>query len=104
MKNTIPVFALQNRPVYRNGMTAEPKLFDQKHLREFREAADLKQQQLADLIGTSQPQIRRLEAGERELTKEWAVKLSPHLGRSPVELMFPKELRTQKTLSIVGRV
>ncbi len=46
------------------------------------------QVQLADRLSTSQPQIRRLEAGERRLTKEWAEKLAPHLGTTAAELMF----------------
>lgn len=48
-------------------------------LRRLRERAGLSQQQLADLASTSQPQIRRLEAGERALTTEWAIRLAPHL-------------------------
>lgn len=43
---------------------------------------------LAELAGTSQPQIRRLEAGERKLTKEWAERLAPHLNCSAEDLMF----------------
>ena len=56
-----------------------------KHLRETR---GLTQARLAELAGTSQPQIRRLEAGERQLTKEWAERLAPHLGLSASDLMF----------------
>jgi transcriptional regulator with XRE-family HTH domain len=97
MKNTIPVFALERRPLYRFGMEA----FEQ--LKTMRERAGLTQEELAKLAGTSQPQVRRLEAGERELTVPWARKLAPHLGVTPAEIIFP-EGRKPLTLSIVGRV
>lgn len=57
-------------------------------LREARERAGLTQAELAELVGTSQPQIRRLEAGDRTLSKIWAEKLAPHVGMSAEELMF----------------
>lgn len=55
-------------------------------LRDARTAAGLSQQQLADLAGTSQPQIDRLEKGRRRLTKRWATRLAPHVGKTPDEL------------------
>lgn len=58
-------------------------------LRHYREKAKLTQQGLADAAGTSQPQIRRLEAGERKLTKEWAERLAPVLSVSAETLLFP---------------
>lgn len=72
---------------YRNGMNP---------LRAFREKAGLSQQQLADLAGTSQPQILRLEkepdeAEYREMTATWALRLAPHLGIQPLQL-FPQLL------------
>lgn len=48
----------------------------------------LSQQALADLVGTSQPQIKRLEDGARKLTKEWAERLAPSLHTSAEVLMF----------------
>ncbi|WP_419906471.1 XRE family transcriptional regulator [Hoeflea sp.] len=57
-------------------------------IRQRREALGLTQAQLAERASTSQPQIRRLEAGERQLTKEWAERIAPHLGMTPSELMF----------------
>lgn len=57
-------------------------------IKSLREAKGLTQTRLAELAQTSQPQIRRLEAGERQLTKDWAVRLAPHLDISPSELMF----------------
>lgn len=58
-------------------------------LRHFRTKAGLSQQALATAAGTSQPQIKRLEAGERTLSKKWAEQLAPHLGVSAETLMFP---------------
>ena len=58
-------------------------------LKDAREAAALTQAALADLAGTSQPQIRRLETGERKFTREWAERLAPHLGASAEALLFP---------------
>lgn len=81
-----------------------PERRDQHHLKELRDALGLTQQQLAEKAGTSQPQIKRLEAGERELTVPWAERIAPHLGVTPVELMFPKTRPGPKTLPIVGRV
>lgn len=49
------------------------------------------QAQLAELAATSQPQIRRLEAGERRLSKEWAQRLAPHLGVAASQLMFGED-------------
>lgn len=63
--------------------------FGMSALKQFRERAKLTQQELADAVGTSQPQIRRLEAGERKLTKEWAERLAPALGIGAETLLFP---------------
>ncbi len=60
-------------------------------IKRLREALGLTQARLAELAATSQPQIRRLEAGERQLTKEWSERLAPHLGISASELMFGGE-------------
>lgn len=58
-------------------------------IRRLRQIKGWSQQHLADLAGTSQPQIKRLEAGERKLSIEWAERLAPHLGVSAKDLMFP---------------
>ena len=57
-------------------------------IRVLREKIGLTQQQLADAVGTSQPQIRRLEAGERRLTKEWAERIAVHLRTTAEILLF----------------
>lgn len=58
-------------------------------IRRLREEKDLSQAQLAELVGTSQPQIKRLEDGARKLTKEWAERIAPHLNVSAEHLLFP---------------
>jgi phage repressor protein C with HTH and peptisase S24 domain len=55
-------------------------------LREARERRGLTQEQLAEMAGTSQPQIDRLESGKRTLTIDWMVRLAPLLGVTPVDL------------------
>lgn len=57
-------------------------------IKELREKLKISQSALADAVGTSQPQIKRLEGGDRKLTKEWAERLSPHLGVAPEALLF----------------
>lgn len=69
-------------------------------LRELREAAGLNQTELARLVGTSQPQINRLEQGDRQITKKWALRLAPHLRVTPEFLLFGD----QKTAPVVGYV
>lgn len=59
----------------------------------------MSQARLAELVGTSQPQIKRLEAGERKLTREWAMKLAPALNTKPEELLFGSQ-----HVSVVGYV
>lgn len=57
-------------------------------LRDARIAKGLTQTGLAKLAGTSQPQIKRLEKGDRKLTREWAERLAPFLDVTPAELVF----------------
>lgn len=57
-------------------------------IKELREKIELSQAALAERVGTSQPQIKRLESGERKLTKEWAEKIAPHLNITPEALLF----------------
>ncbi|WP_246388849.1 helix-turn-helix domain-containing protein [Microvirga mediterraneensis] len=82
-KNTILVLDGFKPVSYQNGMT---------WLRSLRTKNNLSQAQLAELAGTSQPQIKRLEDGERKLTKEWAERLAPHLHVSAEELLFPPRM------------
>ena len=57
------------------------------HLRHWRESREMTQQQLADAIGTSKPQISRLEASKRRLTTIWLEKLSRVYSVKPSELL-----------------
>ena len=66
-------------------------------LRIFRERAGLSQDELASKVGTSQPQIFRLEAGQRKITHEWATRLAPALGVTPDHI-----LGTVRAVQIVG--
>lgn len=56
-------------------------------MRELRQAAGLSQEKLAELAGTSQPQINKLETGQRKMTVDWAVKLAHPLGVEPALLL-----------------
>ena len=49
-------------------------------LREFRDLAGLSMQALADRVGTTAPQINKLEKGERRLTLDWMTRLAKALG------------------------
>lgn len=57
-------------------------------IRRLREKHKLTQAELAEMAGTSQPQILRLETGKRKLTREWAERLAVPLQTSAETLMF----------------
>lgn len=78
------------KPLYQFGMGQLTKL---------RKKAGLSQTALAERAGTSQPQINRLENGEREMTGRWAIRLSPHLKTFPEVLVFG-----DRTVPIVGYI
>lgn len=67
---------------------------------ELRELAGMTQGQLAKAAKTSQPQIDRLESGERNLTHAWMVRLAKAMNRMPLELIGEP---TQK-VPVVGYV
>jgi transcriptional regulator with XRE-family HTH domain len=69
-------------------------------IRDLRKKIGMTQQQLAELVGTSQPQIKRLEKGQRTLSKDWAERLAPHLRVTAEHLMFEKPLN--KHLEVTG--
>lgn len=56
-------------------------------LKRLMEKVGIKNTELARRVGTSRVQIGRLIKGERNLTKEWAVRLAPHLRCTPIELL-----------------
>lgn len=53
------------------------------HLRAWREANGLTQDQLAELVGSAGNVIGLLESGERGLSDKWLRRLAPHLGTTP---------------------
>ena len=57
-------------------------------IREFREAAGVSAQALADRVGTSGAQINRLETGERKLTVDWMIRIGKALSVDPKVLMI----------------
>jgi SOS-response transcriptional repressor LexA len=65
-------------------------------IRELRKSLKMTQATLAELAKTTQPQIKRLELGERELTKAWAERIAPHLSTTAQELLF-SEIQSDKT-------
>ncbi|WOC16536.1 helix-turn-helix domain-containing protein [Pseudochrobactrum sp. MP213Fo] len=72
-------------------------------LKRLREKSGLTQKELGALAGTSQPQIKRLEDGERTLTKQWAERLAPHLGITAEGLLFPKgDDLDSNIMSVIG--
>ncbi|WP_231711130.1 LexA family transcriptional regulator [Xanthobacter dioxanivorans] len=64
----------------------------------------MSQEALAKLVGTSQAQIDRLEKGQRKLTKEWAVRIAPHLGIDPSDLLFPDRARHLESEEVAAQI
>lgn len=56
-------------------------------IKELREGQGLSQEQLAKRVGTSQPQIKRLETGDRRLTEDWMRRVAKALGVRPADLI-----------------
>ena len=69
-------------------------------IRALRDQRGISQKVLAELVGTEQPTIQRLEAGKLKMSAKWATKLAPHLGVEPAELMFPEQLGFDRVLRI----
>ncbi|RUV07813.1 XRE family transcriptional regulator [Mesorhizobium sp. M1A.F.Ca.IN.020.03.2.1] len=63
-------------------------------IKHFREKAGLTKAELARRVGTTRPQMGRLEEEDgpngRKLTLKWAERIAPHLNVRPEELMFPE--------------
>jgi len=58
-------------------------------IREFRQARKLTTYQLAELVGTTQATIHRLETGKRKLTVDWMKRIATALGVKPEDLIAP---------------
>jgi DNA-binding Xre family transcriptional regulator len=71
----------------RDGLVLHRLLKPMNRIREIREAAGLSSDELAERVGTSGAQIRRLETGERRLTAEWMEKIAEELGCTPADLI-----------------
>jgi transcriptional regulator with XRE-family HTH domain len=56
-------------------------------IRDLRLGAGLSQAELAELVGTTQAQIARLETGERRLTVEWMQRIARALSLRPSDLL-----------------
>lgn len=81
-------------------------------IRELREARGLSQQQLADRVipKTAQPQIDRLEKGERRLTQAWMERIAAALGvnvtdilRNPTEKVSTPDIDKQAIVPDAGK-
>jgi phage repressor protein C with HTH and peptisase S24 domain len=57
-------------------------------LKAARKSAKLSLEGLAQKVSSSRQQMQRLEKGLRGLSREWAVRLAPHLNVRPETLMF----------------
>jgi phage repressor protein C with HTH and peptisase S24 domain len=73
-------------------------------VREWREARGWSQAQLARLIGASQPQVDRLEKGDRRLTEQWLRRLSEALGVSIAELLDTPALTPGGEVEMNGKI
>lgn len=71
-------------------------------LREFRDLAGLSMQALADRVGTTAPQINKLEKGERRLTLDWMTRLAAALDIEPKDLL-PLPVRQPPPISAGGK-
>lgn len=68
-------------------------------IREIREPTGINVTQLAKMIGTSQPQMKRLEDGDREITPTWMFKIARALKCDPAALM-PTDPLGDRTLPV----
>ena len=59
-------------------------------IRELREERGWGQHELAERCSTTNQQISRLEAGQRELTQRWMERLGSALGVNPVHILPPE--------------
>lgn len=75
---------------------------DMSNLKRYREKAGLSQTALAERVGTTQPQILRLESGARKLTKEWAQRIAPALQTTPEVLLFGEGI--SRGMPVMGHI
>lgn len=77
---------------------------DMNRIKELRVARDLTQAQLAEMIGTTDATIQRLESGKRQLTQRWAEQISLVLGVDVSEVFGSILPATTAGLSVIGEV
>jgi ribosome-binding protein aMBF1 (putative translation factor) len=65
----------------------------QNRIREFRQAADMSMEELANKVGTTKATIMKLEKGDMQLTTRWIEKIARGLGRNPIDLISPSSSR-----------
>lgn len=76
----------------------------QNRLREIRKELGLTLQQLADIVGTSNQQIQRLESGERRLSDHWISRISEALKLEPYALIAdPKTIIDEGDRELISR-
>lgn len=73
-------------------------------LAHYRKRAGHTLKELADLVGTSVPQLQRLEKGTRRLDDDWKKKLAPHLGVEPWQLTEGAPMEINKASSQIGLI
>jgi transcriptional regulator with XRE-family HTH domain len=72
-----------------------------------RESRGLTQDELAEMVGTTGPQINRLEKGQRKLTVEWLLRLCAAFNVSAdkiVNIPMPKKTVTNSDPAMLGAV
>lgn len=69
---------------------AASKAIPNLQIKALREARGMSQQDLADLMGCGQSDIAKLETGAKRSTLDWMVRIAPHLGVGPKDLMPPE--------------
>ena len=60
---------------------------EKNRIRKWRQHCGMTQSALAAIVGTSAPQIHRLEVGQRRLTQNWLTSLAQALHCQPVDLL-----------------
>ncbi len=71
-------------------------------IREYREKKGWSQQKLADAVGTSQPQIDRLEKNQRRVSDFWLEKIANTLHVPPIALMYESLNPQCQVVGMVG--
>lgn len=60
-------------------------------VRELRKAKGMTLQELAGRIGMAVSHLAKIERGLRDLNQQWMMRIAPHLGVEPADLLMPEE-------------